>query len=589
VKGESKSELLIILAIGISFLFFGLGSIDLLDPDEGLYGSIALEMAKSGDWITPHFNGIRYLEKPPLYFWLTAGTAFLFGPSEWVIRLWSAIPALGAAILTWRVGALLYGSLAGTLSAVVLVSNVGMFRYARVAATDCLLVFSLALSLYGFARVMLAPRSDAERLSAGPLCFYLGVAIGFLSKGLVGVVFPLLIAGLYLWFSGDRVGIRQMCLQWGVPFLLVLILPWHLLAAWKNPGFFEFYVIDNQFLRFLSNRAFLEDDVPVGTAAFIGLTWLWFFPWSLFLLGTLRHGFPDTRSGSTPEERLRLLVGLWAVVVLGFFSLSSSTLEHYMLPALPPLSLMVGALWAQSARTSEPLPSLKWLLAAAAVGCAIVGGGLVFFTDRLGPEAFFAWLAKLNVYYRILKEQGAVFPFSSVAPFAHLARELGAVLAIGVLASFLLFCWRRPLAAFGAVTAVAGGVAILVFRLLFVIEPHHSAKSVAAALKQRAQQSERIVHQGSLEYSGSLPFYTGRQIHVLNGRRGDLEFGSRYPEGQGLFLDDAELTRLWQGPKQVFLVTREPGQSDVFTGLSGQPIFLLGHYGSRSLYSNHGS
>ena len=441
--------------------------------------------------------------------------------------------------------------------------------------------------LCGFAGAMVA-RSDAERLSAGPLCFYLGAALGFLSKGLVGVVFPLLIAGLYLWFSGDRIGIRQMCLKWGAPFFLALVLPWHLLAAWNNPGFFEFYVIDNQFLRFLSNRAFLEDDVPVGTAAFLGLTWLWFFPWSLFLLGTLRHGFPDTRLGSTPEERLRLLIGLWAVVVLGFFSLSSSTLEHYMLPALPPLSLMVGASWAQSAGTSEPLPSLKWLLAASAAGCAIVGGGLMLLAGRLGPEAFFAWLAKLNVYYRILKEHGALFPFSSVAPFEQLARELGAVLAIGVLASLLLFCRRRPLAAFGAVTAVAGGGAILVFRLLFVIEPHHSAKSVAAVLKRQVQQSERIVHQGSLEYSASLPFYTGRQIHVLNGRRGDLEFGSRYPEGQGLFLDDAELARLWREPERVFLVTREPGQGDVLAGLSGQTVFHLGRYGSRSLYSNHG-
>ena len=192
MKGGLKKELLLILAVSIPFLLFGLGSIDLLDPDEGLYGSIALEMAKSGDWITPHFNGIRYLEKPPLYFWLTAGAVFLFGPSEWVIRLWSAVPVLGAAILTWRIGALLYGSLAGTLSAIVLVTNVGIFRYTRVAATDCLLVFSLALSLYGFARAMLA-RSDAEQLSAGPLCFYLGAALRFLSKGLLCVFF-------FMWF-----------------------------------------------------------------------------------------------------------------------------------------------------------------------------------------------------------------------------------------------------------------------------------------------------------------------------------------------------------------------------------------------------
>ncbi|MBI3001997.1 MAG: glycosyltransferase family 39 protein, partial [Deltaproteobacteria bacterium] len=570
--------------VSIPFLLFGLGSIDLLDPDEGLYGSIALEMAKSGDWITPHFNGIRYLEKPPLYFWLTAGTAFLFGSSEWVIRLWSAVPTLGTAILTWRLGGLLYGGHAGVLSAIVLVTNVGVFRYARVAATDCLLVFSLALSLYGFVRMMLDRHADAGCISFGSFCFYLGMALGLLSKGLIGVALPLLVAGLYLWLSGDRIGIRQICLKWGVPFFLALILPWHLLAAWKNPGFFEFYVIDNQFFRFLSSRAFLEDDIPVGTAAFIGLTWLWFFPWSLFLLGTLRHGFSDTRSGSTPDDRLRLLVGLWAVVVLGFFSLSSSTLEHYMLPALPPLSLMVGALWAESVRAAEPLPSLKWLLVAGAVGCGLVGGALILSADRLGPEAFRAWMAELNVYYRILREQGAPFPFSSVAPFVELAKELGAVLAIGVPVSLVLFLLRRPLASYAAMIAVAAGIGFLVLRLLLVIEPHHSAKSVALALNRLAHRSEPIIHQGSLEYSGSLPFYTGRQIHVLNGRRGDLEFGSRYPEGQGLFLDDAELARLWREPKRVFLVTREPGQGDVLAGLSGQTVFHLGRHGSRSLY-----
>jgi len=152
----------LLLLVVFPFIFLGLGSVSLLDPDEGMYGSIALEMVRSGDWVTPHFNGIRYIEKPPLYFWLTAATIFLFGQSEWVIRLWSAVPALGAAILTWRMGALLHGSLAGTLSAVVLVSNVGMFRYARVAATDCLLVFSITLAVYGFVKATLSQRMTVE-------------------------------------------------------------------------------------------------------------------------------------------------------------------------------------------------------------------------------------------------------------------------------------------------------------------------------------------------------------------------------------------------------------------------------------------
>ena len=213
----------------------------------------------------------------------------------------------------------------------------------------------------------------------------------------------------------------------------------------------------------------------------------------------------------------------------------------------------------------------------------------MMFADRLGPGAFFTWLAELSVYYRILREQGMSFPFSSVAPFVLLAKWLGIVLVVGLPLAFVLFWLGKPLLSFATVTAVGGGIAILIFEVVSITEPHHSAKAVAVALKTVARQDEPIIHQGSLEYSGGLPFYTGRQIHVWNGRRGDLEFGSRDPEGANLFLNDAQLARLWQGSRRGFLVTRRPGEEVVLAGLSGQRIFLLGRYGSRSLYSNYGS
>lgn len=584
VNGQWK-DLCIILLLSVPFIFLGLGAIDLLDPDEGMYGAIAREMAEKRDWITPHFNGLRYLEKPPLYFWLTALTFVLFEPSEWATRLWSAVPTLGTAVLTWRIGGLLYGRRAGLLSAIILVTSVGVFRYTRVAATDSLLVFSLTLSMYGFVTTIMNQSSAIKDRWSGPLLCYLGLALGVLSKGLVGAVFPLLIAGLYLWFSGDRIAISNMQLKWGLVLFLGLTLPWHLLAGWRNPGFFQFYLVDNQLLRFFSSRAFTEDDVPVTTFAFLALTFVWFFPWSLFLSATLRQGFPDRHSVSLPQEKLRLLVGLWTLAVMGFFSLSSSALEHYMLPALPALSLMVGALWVEAVSAPRPLPSLKWLLVASAVGCGLVGVALILWADRLTSDGVFSWLAEMNVYYRILKDQGVAFPFPSVGPFAPLAKGLGTALVIGLPLALVLFLVRKPLASFVAVTGVAAAIAFMVLKLLVVIEPHHSAKSVALALKARAQQGELIVHAGSLEYSGSLPFYTGRQIHVLNGRRGDLDFGSRYPEGQGLFLDDKDFARLWEGGKRVFLITR---QESVLRKLAGQPLFLVGQYGSRSLYSNHG-
>lgn len=577
-----------VLAISVPFIFWGLGSVDLLDPDEGMYGAIAREMVEKGDWITPHFNGVRYLEKPPLYFWLAAIATALFGPSEWAVRLWSALPTLGTAILCWQIGRLLYGRRAGLSSAIIFVTSIGVFRYARVAATDSLLVFSLTLSLYGFVRALLDTARMVKHPWVGPLLFYLGLVLGVLSKGLVGLFLPLLIAGLYLWLSGERVTPREMHLKWGMLFFLVLTVPWHVLVAWKSPGFFEFYIIDNQFLRFLSHRAFIEDDVPVTTVAFVGLIFIWFFPWSLFLPATWRQGFPNPRLVTTAQERLRMLVGLWVTTVIGFFSLSSSKLEHYMLPALPPLSLMVGALWSEAFTAAKPLPSLKWLLVASAAGCSLLGAALILLSDHLTSGALFAWLAEMNVYYRILKEQGASFPFGSVAPFVPLVKGVGVVLLIGVPLSLVFFRLGKPGASFVALIGVAAGTAVLTFKLLLVIEPHHSAKSAALALKAQARPGEPIIHEGSLEYSGSLPFYTGRQIYILNGKRGDLDFGSRYPEGRDLFLSDGDFARLWKGNGRVFFVTRLAEGENALKKLSLGNVFLLGRYGSRSLYSNDG-
>src|SRR5438132_9692324 len=112
-------QLLLLLAVSVPFLFVRLDG-PLLDPDEGLYATVAQEMLSRGDWIIPHVNGLPYLEKPPLYFWLTAATMWLAGPTEWAVRVWSALAALGTVLLTWRMGRRLYGAPAGFLAGIAL-------------------------------------------------------------------------------------------------------------------------------------------------------------------------------------------------------------------------------------------------------------------------------------------------------------------------------------------------------------------------------------------------------------------------------------------------------------------------------------
>jgi hypothetical protein len=560
------TQLVLLLAVSIPTLFIGLG-LPLLDPDEGLYAEISREMLKSGAWLVPHFNGLPYLEKPPLYFWLTALTLWIFGSVEWAPRLWSAFPALGSVLLTWRIGRRLYGSTAGLLGALALSTTTGYALYVRKASTDFLFVFCLTLALYGFLR-------DAEQRTTKRtrfLLFYLGAGLGLLTKGLIGILFPALIVGLTLcWVR--RLTIAELNLARGAALFGLVALPWHLAAAWRQPELFWFYLWDNQVLRFLNLRAFLEDDVPISTVGFLVATFIWFFPWVVLLMAR-REPDPTSRSQWRP------MVMIWALVVVGFFVLSRSRLEYYALPAFPALAVLAGAGWAAGRDTG------RWLRVGL-VGCGAVGLWSFWIGASLTPEQALSGLAELNVYYRILREQGMGFPFESPRPFAWLLQQLGVTLIVGW--ALAAFCWHRRWrhTAFGALAAMAGVIGLLIVQLLQIVEPHHSAKAVAQAILGEAAADDVIVHEGSLEYSAALPFYTGRRIVVVNGTRGDLDFASRRPEARGFFLDGSALAPLWEGERRLFLVTQRPLEQSVLSRLPADSIHHLGTFGSRWLYSN---
>jgi len=118
------------------------------------------------------------------------------------------------------------------------------------------------------------------------------------------------------------------------------------------------------------------------------------------------------------------------------------------------------------------------------------------------------------------------------------------------------------------------------------VEPHHSAKEVSMAITREANHGDLVVHEGSLEYSGSLPFYTGRRIVVLNGKRGDLDFSSRLPEARGWFLHTQDFADVWAGSGRVFLVTQKPLRKSALSSIPASNIYQIGQYGSRRLYSN---
>jgi len=561
-----KSIVYILLALGLLFFLPKLG-MPLLDPDEGLYAEIPLEMVTSGDWIIPHVNGLPYLEKPPLYFWLTALTFEVFGPSEWATRLWSAIAALGTVLLTWRIGRRLYGAPAGIVAGVVMASLVGNALYVRRASTDQLFVFCLTLAMYGFLR-------DAERPDRGRarfLLFYVGAGLAVLAKGFIGLVFPVLIVGIALVVI-RRLRWRELNLLRGVALFLAIAAPWHALVAWRSPTLFNFYVVDNHLLRFLNARRYVEDDVPASTLAFLVASFLWAFPWSVFILAR-------REPGRSPAARWRAVVVIWLGAIVGLFALSRFKHEYYALPAFPALAVLVGAAWTSGRDIG------RWLVIGL-LGCGAVGLWALWVGAGLTPAQALTGLAELNAYYRILRDQAAPFPFSSARPFGQLLQWLGLVLLVGWALASLCWLAARRRAAFVALVGLAGVITLLIFRLLDVVEPMHSVKETARAITARADPGDVLLVEGTLEYSPALPFYTRRRFAMVNGALNYFSIAASLPEAQGLFMSTADLLRLWDGPQRVFLVVRRPRGQSVVAVLPAARVHELGRYGSRWLYSN---
>jgi hypothetical protein len=561
-----KSAVYLLVALAL-LLFLPKLDMPLLDPDEGLYAAIAREMQTRGDWVVPHVNGLPYLEKPPLYFWLTALTFQLFGPSEWATRLWSAVSALGTVLLTWRIGRRLYGPPAGLIAGIVMATLVGNALYVRRASTDQLFIFCLTLAMYGFLR-------DAERPDRGRarfLLFYVGAALAVLAKGFIGVVFPVLIVGLGLAVV-RRLSWRELNWGWGAAVFAALAMPWHALVAWRSPGLFNFYVIDNHLLRFLDARRYVEDDVPSSTLAFLVASFLWAFPWSVFLLARRE---PD----GSPQARWRPIIIIWLIAIVGLFALSRFKHEYYALPAFPALAVLVGAAWTSGRDIG------RWLVVGL-VGSAAVGLWATWVGKGLTPARALSGLAELNAYYRILRDQGAPFPFASARPFGELMQWLGLVLILGW--SLATLCWWlvRRRSAFVALVGVAVATTLLIFRLLDLVEPVHSVKDIARAITERAGPADVLVVEGTLEYSPALPFYTGRQFVMVNGALNYFSIAVSFPEARGLFLGTADLVRVWDGPQRVFLVVRRPRAESVVAVLPAERVHEIGRYGSRWLYSN---
>lgn len=507
---RKRTLLLFFLAVGV-FYFSALGTIPLLEPDEGRYAEIPREMLVSGDFVTPHLNGVVYLEKPPLYYWGTAASLRLFGETEFGARFATAAISVAGILLTYWMGAALAGWRTGLYSAIVLSTSLYYYTIGRLHTLDMTLAVLLALSIFP---AYLYHSGKSPRKSYLVLS-YAAAGLAFLTKGLVGVVFPLAVLALWLVFSRRHREVAKAVSLPGLALFLAIVLPWTLLVQRANPDFLWFFFVHEQFLRYATKIHHHHEPfwyfIPVLVAGF--------FPWVAFLR-RIAVSVRESRGAFLPREDLVFLLS-WSLFIFLFFSFSGSKLATYIAPVFPPLAVLFGrglALWTER---EDGAVRCRFPLALSAILSAVILALPSFSRHRMEPAAW-AWVCALPVAFLLL--WGAMPLF---------VRRLGAERV--VLLSFLL------LALF--LTAINRPAAIY-------LGDYKSVKNLSGALQGVLRPEDVLAQYG--RYAQGLAFYTKRRT-VLVGVTGELEFGAdRAADRADYFLDDREFRKLWDSPRRVF-------------------------------------
>ncbi|HVO56117.1 MAG TPA: glycosyltransferase family 39 protein [Dongiaceae bacterium] len=569
----------------------------LLDDVDTVHAEAAREMLLRHDWVTLYTNGFRYLEKAPLMYWCVLVSFKIFGVATWSARLPLMLAVLALALATYRLGRFVYGGAAGLYAAVALISSLGVFLYTRFLIPEVLVALWMVLGYECFLRAM--EGKEPSRLACWG--FAASCALNILTKGLIGLIFPIGAIALFLLLTGAWRRVFRMHLLSSTLVFLLIAAPWHVLAALRNPaagesrGFLWFYFINEHVMRFLNKRVPPGyDTVPLLLFWFLTIAWL--LPWSAFLPRALRRVPVRLREwralANEPwnkEAAGNLLFFLWPIVMLLFFSFSTRQ-EYYTIPAVPGIALLVGAWLARESSGEASESDLRGgrIASAAmmAVGViALIAGSYLLSVAHAPPAgADLADLLKKNPEDYNLS-LGHVLDLTPQALGAFRLPLLGvtAGLFLGTSLNWLFRRWRNPTAGNIALTAMMVVLLTCVHAALATFSPILSSYALAQAIQKRFQPGDVIVIDGEYHEASTLNFYTGIQVHVLHEPSGNLWYGAKFPDAPKIFETSESLAARWKSPQRVFLWTDQETPKE----LGGLEFFPLARSGGKFVVTNH--
>jgi 4-amino-4-deoxy-L-arabinose transferase-like glycosyltransferase len=551
--------LLITLVLG-TFYMLWLGSHALFTPDEGRYSEVAREMVATGDYITPRLNGVAFLDKPVLYYWLQASAIKLFGLKEWALRFWPTLMGLFGCIITYLAGRLLYSRRTGILAAIVLAINPLYYGAAHYANLDLEVAVLIASTLFF---TLLALKEELSKYRTLFLFLaYILAGLAALTKGLIGLAFPIMILGSWIVILHRWRILLKMHLITGLIIFFAVAAPWYWLVQQANPQFFHFFFVMQQLQRFLT-QAYFNNATPMWF--YLPIVLAGFLPWSVFLLQALTRQIKCVIKNRY-QHPIELFLLLWCIIVFVFFSIPKSKTIGYILPLFPALALIVGNYldhyWEKPQAKGILLGSLSFIL------LSIV----VVIICLLAPH---------------IQTWGVA---AGLVPYLYI---IAALFLIGGLYISYLFRKNNVTKLFACLTLISAGF-LLVLQPSAAIINQKTIKPLALQLKSIAAPQDEVVT--FYKYYQDLPIYLERRITIVadwhasdishndNWLR-ELWFGMPFQDTSAWLIEEPTFWQRWNSQKRVFVLMNAQDYIG-FSKKADAKAYKLGEYNGVALVSN---
>ncbi|MBI4241461.1 MAG: glycosyltransferase family 39 protein [Candidatus Rokubacteria bacterium] len=517
---------------------------DIYDELPGQYAGTAREMAESGSWLIPSLDGIPRLQKPPLAYWLTAASLSLLGRSEFAARLPTALSLAGLTLVTYALGARLYGHARGVAAAAILGTSFGTVALGKLIMPEPFLALGIAASLLAAVRCV----DDPLRQGRWSLAVWGAAAFATLSKGLHGLLLPAVVLALVATLSpGSRRPLLALARPSGVALYLALVLPWPLYVESQFPGYLRDNLLNEQ-LGHLLDTHFPRDSEPTPLALLWAQHLVWWFPWVFFAVAALLN------RAEKCAHPVGALPTVWLLTTSVAASLSGQRQDYHTMFAWPAFALLVSRAWDCGSDRRGMGPALALPLGALAllamVGLAVYAVGGAEPPDARATSApFGARNSVMGVISGIsAAEWRRLRPLLLPGAGGLLVGAAGA-LALAGRRETRQWSWA-PLAVGALGPLLAAGLGLQAFAPLFGLKP------IAVALNREAPRGGIVVYDGPSRRASSLCFYVDVSLRWLE--RPETEFAVRSRGiGHDRFVTEAEVVARWRAGEPVWLITEE--------------------------------